>query len=107
VVLRQGLGQFAVESVFDGELPSVLAVTLIVAVAITLANLVVGPCYAMLDPRVRLEARAQWLAAVWPAERLAMLKAAPRVGPRTLRRAAQLAKRRVSALAGRHAARPP
>jgi peptide/nickel transport system permease protein len=50
----QGIGQFAVESVFDGDLPSVLAVTLIVAVGITLANLVVDLLYAVLDPRVRV-----------------------------------------------------
>jgi peptide/nickel transport system permease protein len=50
----QGLGQFAVESVFDGDLPSVLAVTLIVAVGITLANLFVDLFYAVLDPRVRV-----------------------------------------------------
>ena len=49
----QGVGQFAVESVFSGDLPSVLAVTLIVAIAVTLANVVVDVCYAVLDPRVR------------------------------------------------------
>jgi peptide/nickel transport system permease protein len=50
----QGIGQFALESVFDGDLPSVLAVTLLVAIAVTLANLVVDLLYAVLDPRVRL-----------------------------------------------------
>jgi peptide/nickel transport system permease protein len=50
----QGLGQFAVESVFDGDLPSVLAVTVIVAIGVTLANLVVDLLYAVLDPRVRI-----------------------------------------------------
>lgn len=50
----QGLGQFAVESVFTGDLPSVLAVTLLVAIGITLANLVVDLLYVVLDPRVRL-----------------------------------------------------
>ncbi len=50
----QGLGQFAIESVFDGDLPSVLAVTLLVAIGVTLANLVVDLLYVVLDPRVRL-----------------------------------------------------
>ena len=50
----QGLGQFAVESGFIGDLPSVLAVTLIVAVGITLANLFVDLFDAVLDPRVRV-----------------------------------------------------
>jgi peptide/nickel transport system permease protein len=50
----QGLGQFALESVLDGDLPSLLAVTLVVAMGVTLANLVVDLLYALLDPRVRL-----------------------------------------------------
>jgi peptide/nickel transport system permease protein len=51
----QGLGQWAVSSVATGDLPVILAVTLISAFAITLANVVVDICYAFLDPRVRLE----------------------------------------------------
>ncbi len=50
----QGLGQFALDSVFTGDLPSVLAVTLLVAIAVTVANLLVDLLYAVLDPRVRL-----------------------------------------------------
>ncbi|HUZ53857.1 MAG TPA: ABC transporter permease [Streptosporangiaceae bacterium] len=50
----QGMGQFAVESVFSGDLPSVLGVTLIVAIGVTIANVVVDMLYATLDPRVRL-----------------------------------------------------
>jgi peptide/nickel transport system permease protein len=50
----QGLGQFALESVFSGDLPSVLAVTLVVAVGVTLANVLVDLLYSVLDPRVRL-----------------------------------------------------
>jgi len=50
----QGLGQFAVESVFSGDLPSVLAVTLLVAIGVTFANLLVDLLYVVLDPRVRL-----------------------------------------------------
>jgi peptide/nickel transport system permease protein len=49
----QGIGQWAVNSVFQGDLPAVLAVTVIVALAVTLMNLVVDVVYAYLDPRVR------------------------------------------------------
>jgi peptide/nickel transport system permease protein len=49
----QGIGQWAVNSVFQGDLPAVLAVTVIVALAVTLMNLVVDIVYAYLDPRVR------------------------------------------------------
>jgi peptide/nickel transport system permease protein len=49
----QGVGQWAVNSVFQGDLPVVLAVTVVVAVAVTLMNLIVDIVYAYLDPRVR------------------------------------------------------
>jgi peptide/nickel transport system permease protein len=49
----QGIGQWAVNSVFQGDLPAVLAVTIIVALAVTLCNLAVDIVYAYLDPRVR------------------------------------------------------
>ncbi len=51
----QGIGQWAVASVATGDLPVILAVTLVSSFAITLANVVVDICYAFLDPRVRLE----------------------------------------------------
>ncbi|HXY71931.1 MAG TPA: ABC transporter permease [Actinomycetota bacterium] len=50
----QGIGQWAVTSVYNGDLPVILAVTLIASFAITLANVVVDICYALIDPRVRL-----------------------------------------------------
>ena len=46
----QGVGQWAVNSVFQVSL-AVLAVTVVVAVAVTLMNLIVDIVYA--DPRVR------------------------------------------------------
>jgi peptide/nickel transport system permease protein len=49
----QGVGQWAVESVFKGDLPAILAVTIVTALAITLMNLIVDIVYAYLDPRVR------------------------------------------------------
>jgi peptide/nickel transport system permease protein len=49
----KGLGNYAVESVFSGDLYAILDVTIIAAFAVTLANLVVDIIYAFLDPRVR------------------------------------------------------
>jgi peptide/nickel transport system permease protein len=49
----KGLGNYAVESVFSGDLYAILNVTIIAAFAVTLANLVVDIVYAFLDPRVR------------------------------------------------------
>jgi peptide/nickel transport system permease protein len=48
----QGIGQWAVNSVFQGDLPAVVAVTVIVALAVTLMNLIVDVVYAYLDPKV-------------------------------------------------------
>src|SRR4029450_12602991 len=49
----QGVGQWTVNSVFQGDLPVILAVTVVVAIAVTLMNLVVDIVYAYLDPRAR------------------------------------------------------
>jgi peptide/nickel transport system permease protein len=49
----QGIGQWSVASVFQGDLPVVLAVTVVVAIAVSLMNLIVDIVYAYLDPRVR------------------------------------------------------
>jgi peptide/nickel transport system permease protein len=49
----QGIGQLAVSSVFTGDLPVILAVTLVASFAITFANVLVDVAYAYLDPRVR------------------------------------------------------
>jgi peptide/nickel transport system permease protein len=48
----QGIGQWAVNSTFQGDLPAVLAVTVVVALAVTLMNLLVDVVYAYLDPKV-------------------------------------------------------
>jgi peptide/nickel transport system permease protein len=48
----QGIGQWAVNSTFQGDLPAVLAVTVVVALAVTLMNLIVDVVYAYLDPKV-------------------------------------------------------
>jgi peptide/nickel transport system permease protein len=49
----QGLGNWAVTSVQAQDLPAVIGVTLILAFAVTLMNLLVDVVYAYLDPRVR------------------------------------------------------
>jgi peptide/nickel transport system permease protein len=48
-----GLGQYAVEGVYTADFPVVMGVTIIGAVFIVIANLLVDVVYAMLDPRVR------------------------------------------------------
>ncbi|MFL5798454.1 MAG: ABC transporter permease [Actinomycetota bacterium] len=48
-----GVGQFAVTSVFGGDIYAVVDVTVLVGFFITVANLLVDIAYAYLDPRVR------------------------------------------------------
>ncbi len=48
-----GLGKYAVEGIFANDLPKILGVTLLAAVFVVLANLVVDLLYAVVDPRVR------------------------------------------------------
>jgi peptide/nickel transport system permease protein len=51
----QGLGAWAVGSVFREDLPAVVGVVLVGAVAVALFNLIVDVAYAYLDPRVRYQ----------------------------------------------------
>ncbi|MGW1062248.1 ABC transporter permease [Micromonospora rubida] len=48
-----GIGQLAVKSVTNADLPILMGVTLVAAAAMLVANIVVDACYAALDPRVR------------------------------------------------------
>jgi peptide/nickel transport system permease protein len=50
-----GLGQYAVQAITNNDLPKVLGVTLLAAVFIIMANLVVDLLYAVVDPRVRTQ----------------------------------------------------
>ena len=50
-----GLGQYAVQAITNNDLPKVLGVTLLAAVFIIFANLVVDLLYAVVDPRVRTQ----------------------------------------------------
>ncbi len=49
----QGLGNWAVNAAASADLPAVVGATLVLAVAVALASLVVDILYAYLDPRVR------------------------------------------------------
>ncbi|MFC7595175.1 ABC transporter permease [Terrabacter sp. GCM10028922] len=48
-----GIGQYAVQAITNNDLPKVLGVTLLGAIFIIVANLVVDLLYAVVDPRVR------------------------------------------------------
>lgn len=49
-----GIGKYAVDAINANDLPKILGVTLVAAVFIIVANLVVDLVYALVDPRVRL-----------------------------------------------------
>ncbi|QIS11840.1 ABC transporter permease [Nocardia arthritidis] len=49
-----GVGQLAANSVLDSDLPVMMAVVLLAATAVVVANIVVDIIYAFIDPRVRL-----------------------------------------------------
>ncbi len=49
-----GMGQLAVSSVIQSDLPLITGITLVTATFIIVANLVVDLLYAVLDPRVRV-----------------------------------------------------
>jgi peptide/nickel transport system permease protein len=48
-----GMGRLAVDSVLNQDYPYVQAVTLVIALAVVLANLIVDIAYGWLDPRIR------------------------------------------------------
>jgi len=48
-----GLGKYAVDGIRAGDLPKILGVTLVAALFVVIANLVVDLLYAVVDPRVR------------------------------------------------------
>jgi peptide/nickel transport system permease protein len=51
----QGLGWMAIDSTFNQDLPTVVGVVMLGAVAVVVMNLIVDIAYAFLDPRVRYE----------------------------------------------------
>ena len=48
-----GLGQYAITSLYSSDFPAIMGVTIVGALFIVVANLVVDVIYAFLDPRVR------------------------------------------------------
>ncbi len=50
----EGIGKWGLDSIFIKDLPVVQATTLILAVAVVVANIIVDIVYSWLDPRVRL-----------------------------------------------------
>jgi peptide/nickel transport system permease protein len=50
----QGVGKLAVTSVFNDDLPMIMATVLIGAALVVIANVIVDVAYAVVDPRVRL-----------------------------------------------------
>ena len=48
-----GVGQFVIDSVFKRDYPVIMAVTLILATAFVLANLLADITYSIIDPRIR------------------------------------------------------
>lgn len=50
----QGIGALSVKAVSTNDLPTLLGVMMVAAVAIVLLNIVVDAVYALIDPRVRL-----------------------------------------------------
>jgi peptide/nickel transport system permease protein len=49
----QGVGQYSIQALFTNDFPAVMGVTVLAALFIVVANLVVDVMYAFLDPRVR------------------------------------------------------
>ncbi|MEV0199318.1 ABC transporter permease [Nonomuraea sp. NPDC050691] len=49
-----GLGKYAIDAITNQDLPKVMGVTLLAALFVILANLIVDLLYAVVDPRVRL-----------------------------------------------------
>lgn len=50
----QGLGKTAIDAVLSNDLPIIMAVVLVAAAFVVVANIVVDVLYAFIDPRVRL-----------------------------------------------------
>lgn len=54
-----GVGQTLFRALATSDLPVIMGVVLVVSAAVTIANLVVDILYCMIDPRVRLQTRAE------------------------------------------------
>jgi peptide/nickel transport system permease protein len=50
-----GLGREAVQAIITQDLPVIIGITILASVMVVIANLAVDLCYAVLDPRLRIE----------------------------------------------------
>ena len=50
-----GVGDFAIQAIFNRDYPVIMAFTLILSTAFVIANLIADIAYTMVDPRIRLE----------------------------------------------------
>jgi len=50
-----GMGRFVVQSTFNRDYPSIMAVTMVVAVMVVISNLATDLAYGYLDPRIRYD----------------------------------------------------
>jgi len=50
-----GVGDFAIQAIFNRDYPVIMAFTLILSTAFVVANLIADIAYTMVDPRIRLE----------------------------------------------------
>jgi peptide/nickel transport system permease protein len=50
-----GLGREAVQAIITQDLPVIIGITILASVMVVIANLAVDLCYAILDPRLRIE----------------------------------------------------
>lgn len=50
-----GMGRLAVDAAFQRDYLVIMGVTIVVSVVVVLANLLVDLCYALVDPRIRLD----------------------------------------------------
>jgi peptide/nickel transport system permease protein len=55
IFTRMGLGKLYVDSIMNKDLPMVQGITLIIAIAYILINIMVDISYSYLDPRIRYE----------------------------------------------------
>lgn len=50
-----GMGKLAVDAAFQRDYPVIMGVTMVISVVVVAANLLVDLCYALVDPRIRLD----------------------------------------------------
>jgi ABC-type dipeptide/oligopeptide/nickel transport system permease component len=49
-----GVGDFAIQSIFNRDYPVIMAITIITSSAFVIANLIADIAYTFIDPRIRL-----------------------------------------------------